>query len=1180
MVEYLDNNNKISVNNLLLNNTRSPIYLADIRTLTGTIEKTSFYDAIALIEFGLFEIVDYLCKAALKTYVGNYFICGGKAISDLISPTIKSFDFDIHVRDDYQIEEISKHITLSIKTMLNLPYKKIIRKQIFSLLKNMNFVDDTLEAYYETDDLFYFGRRVVMRMNGTVKGEINGIFIKLKFINNIIIHNNIKTNYTNYYPNGTYDDSFSDNQSIIYIPIADIDIDNQLIFGIRVFDSPNLIYKDNISTISYAPFSILVYNLLKLLTVANKKLLNNLNKITLINNPLIYNCDFISDYTLDNFIMEFTKIKSQLEPFELNILYDGIADAKIKTIIDNNILFIKNDSTFLNIINNIINKILTYKNCKLLTCVNINSDSDNNIFVDGMNQEAQKQYSYALELLLYNLDKDDDNYYILQYTQTLFRSLNTYCCYINNNINILPDLSYHSRATDKEIILSNRTNIMCSIKEMNIINDFNDVCNRIDSIYDNIHTNAIYKQHIKDEFTVYSLNEIINFNKMECRLSFLNLSYVKTGDYIMIDQYLSTTFNNNFDFEPFYTTKTNPVLLKINIKKNNNRWLFINKYSFVQTESEILIKRNSVFIITNIGYINIRIRRRIKSIKLVTLELSDFDMNDRGGLNERLKISTKINGMNKYDNILKSSLCIKTLHYVYDTLFTRPYQDSLICRDLDIESSMTVNVIHIDGTRNDYTIQRPNHSLNHVVRVVCWIQLVCYQIIKYQNTSPHYVFVNNHEFIMKTCIASIFMITGRESEASFSTPINRTTCDRLAAGHPYTRYFKASSENFKTYIEANRITFSLFTDEDIINYAYCLQYYYYIQNNNTHDDLGTAIRSSDILKCISHIFTIAHNYDLVRCFPKVKVYLPISHDHALFNYEKHNHIQLLTNLLLITGDRVINDNIDIYDVDKNFNDTNLHRYSDYDKREFYLCSTNVEYCIERVLNVSSQYFNQIINDIKELDCNIADNVTDFNLATIPMPLLPFPPPPPPPPPLQRGGAINYYSIDDNIINIDDINQQIINSNIGITIFCSHNFYINNTDYFNKGIYLQNNIILLKNKNYIDDEFEVNIHNTNRVILSENKQYPLYYLKNIINYRIKGMPIPSVRRSSTQSDKVLLSKNKQQTVLPKKSKELPFVEHLSKNPASEATENGSDKIYYQKYLKYKHKYLTYKLLNKL
>ena len=42
------------------------------------------------------------------------------------------------------------------------------------------------------------------------------------------------------------------------------------------------------------------------------------------------------------------------------------------------------------------------------------------------------------------------------------------------------------------------------------------------------------------------------------------------------------------------------IVLKILINKNNNRWLFINKYSSYPDEFEVLIKRNSLFLVHNV----------------------------------------------------------------------------------------------------------------------------------------------------------------------------------------------------------------------------------------------------------------------------------------------------------------------------------------------------------------------------------------------------------------------------------------------------------------------------------------------------------------------------------------------------------------------------------------------------
>ena len=136
----------------------------------------------------------------------------------------------------------------------------------------------------------------------------------------------------------------------------------------------------------------------------------------------------------------------------------------------------------------------------------------------------------------------------------------------------------------------------------------------------------------------------------------------------------------------------------------------------------------------------------------------------------------------------------------------------------------------------------------------------------------------------------------------------------------------------------------------------------------------------------------------------------------------------------------------------------------YDHKKFYFCSTNIQYCIAEVLNISSNYFNELLNDIKEsLNHNDCINISDFNLLN-----------------LQRGGSNtgsntgsnsiinNYYDdVDDNVNDIESINQIIKNNNIGSTFYLSSTYYQKFVDssikFAKHGIYLQNIFISFDTK---------------------------------------------------------------------------------------------------------------------
>jgi hypothetical protein len=326
-------------------------------------------------------------------------------------------------------------------------------------------------------------------------------------------------------------------------------------------------------------------------------------------------------------------------------------------------------------------------------------------------------------------------------------SLNVFCSYYNNDLPINNIQSFNNIGMHRQLELSNHKIINCTFKDIYAnYNDYGMICQKIDEIFVNFNLDdefiRIRDSFIKDTFEVYSLNDINSFTQIDNILSksFNNLNYTKKGDMILLDQYLSTTFNNNFNFTGFFENKFTPVLLKIRINKNNNRWLFLNKYSLLNNESEILIKRNSTFVVKDVNYINyitIKLNHEDKYLKVLTLELSDIDIEKDEPENQLIVSNTvkkllKYNGFNKYDNILESPLCLKTLHYVYDSFFKNRFKEAYYCPPLSAEAEYNVE---IDGVL--VSIPKCNHSLAHAVRVLCWIQLFCLQKEKYN--SPHFL---------------------------------------------------------------------------------------------------------------------------------------------------------------------------------------------------------------------------------------------------------------------------------------------------------------------------------------------------------------------------------------------------------------------------------------------------------
>jgi hypothetical protein len=1147
-MEYNNCNDKIIVYNLPLFD-NPPLDIIEIKDLRG-ITNLSLQKFINLVEFSLFDIIDPLFKRSLKYYTDDYYICGGKAITDLISNEIKSFDFDIHVKEKEDIDKISKFIVTNMKKEINQFYRLTIRKKIYSILLKINAIDSNLREYYMTDDLFYYGERI-NRINSFYK--INSIYIKLKLKNKCFLYKDMKINYTN--SEKDLPKISDDILNIIYIPISDIS-DDKFNFGIELYKLPNLIYRDNLKKINYASFPILIFNLLKYICKNSNKRVNNIKKLKMINKPLNHNCNFSKTYDLEKFNKEFRYIIGELSKYKSIKLNEDANFGLNQIIIDKKILLLKNDTTYYTIINELVNNILNFRNYKMTSCDIKLDDFNNIIFKDNINLELRYE---KLEELVFKYDQSNNNHYILRYTSTFYQHLNLYCSYINNDlpIHIKP---IKNDAFTKIITLSNGKKINCNVKELIIKPpDYEQVCKEIDDIFIKINKDNDFKDirdNINDTFEVYSLNDINSFTQIDNILSksLNNFNYTKKGDMILIDQYLSTTFNNKLNFLDFFENKFNPVLFKIIINKNNNKWLFLNKYSSMNNESEILIKRNSIFIVKDVNFVSIKLESEDKFIKILTLELCDFDITDYDNVkftNSIRKLLT-FNGFNKYDNILESPLCLKTLNYVYDNFFRNEFKESW-CKPLSIEASLEVI---IDG--KPFSIPKCNHSLAHAVRVLCWVQLFCLQEEKYEGI--FYNLSQDQNFVFKTCIASIFMISGRESEAGFGIEYNGE-CEGIEP-NPYNRYLIASANNFVKYVK-DEISY-IYTDPEIEDYKFCLIYYFYVQTRSTTGISDTNIiekinNPSNEIKFICQLFTKAHSNDLLRCRDKLPVFIPIDNKNIFFEHEKNNISKIVADLLICTGDRIWG-NFNLYDkngefiLNSNFKEELYKR----DYRLFYFCSTNVEFCVSQVLNVTRDYFNDLVNDILEKSIVSSESIKEeFNLYLLSDDKFKSS--------YYKEDSIgtNSFIHDDNINNIADVEKNVRNSNIGIT------FYLPNK-YYNKKRKDELNLFR-KNGIYLNNLFiSINIDNCNEIFFNNNEYenlenqkilYPQYFIKHIIIGKNHEINHDEIGKSDNLFNSFFDS--------------LKLDNKINHNKIKKSVFNSLELNYKIKYLKYKNKYLQLK-----
>ena len=1275
-MEYSDSKILIFVKNLPLFITEgeNPLILKSIRTIKG-IQDIELYEGINLIELSLSEIIDFLIKKSLhdpkiKDLGIDYYILGGKAINNIIKLKYikKSFDFDIHVKNPKDIINISKYITDYCNSELNKSYNKMLRYQIYKKLLLLNLVDSNLKDYYFHNNLIFYGNRI-NRTNPA--NQISGLFIKLKLRKNLFKYDKIDIKYSNFLLNTELNANDLRRtigvNNILYIPIADIDLDNVVTFGINVYNTSSSIYRNPFENINYADFSIILFNLLKCIVKVPNKIESNGKKLNNFIKSLYYNCNIYNEYnSLNKFNTMYRKIIKSLKKYKDVIIYDDCFPSRCQKlhqfINDNNVSDLSRITTYGSFIEKLVNKIINTKefyrqNCKVLLGEG-SVLNETNIFNDVINNK-EFLLRNAVNILA-DLDQVNGSYFFLQYTGVLYRNLNIYCNYLNNNVSTDSLYPYEFNNKQFEYSIIGR-----EISFNNGTINYDDVITNMNNIYELYHSdvNLIQiKLALKENFYIYSSQLITNFTQMDllANRSFIDLSYIKAGDIIQISQYLSGTFNTEFDFSEFdQNSSSNRIFLKIKINKNNKNWIIIDKYSFSSQESEILLKQNSIFFIEKIDYEVVKIDGKKKEYKVITLQICDdnkFDLIIKKVLGSC--------GFNDFDNILKTPLFIKSLKYVYDIYFKRPYKESY-CRHLAIEDAMTIR-INENGQSITELIYKYNHALAHTVRIACWIQLLYLQDRLYNKISNTKF---DHKFLMRTCIASIFMISGRESEAGVSTDFTpddlKRDCPEIRPD-PYQRYLIQSANNFYNYVNLPEIReLLLFNQEDKDDYKYCLQHYYYIYRDL---DTGSFIPNDSEnrkvkRKKIATYFSIAHGNDLIRCHEEAYVGTMLHKSHPSYKKEIKINAQLMCDIMTNTGDRIYSNRLqhgEIKDPNTNLPYVEGLTTKNYNKFLFYLCSTNPEYCITSVLNTTDEYFNQLIYDLEEYKFfKDKQQTTTFNLDTLisydPDDIIdevdededdkidedkddevdedkddkvdedgddsikqkPTSMPTSKPTNRRRNKSKSKtaFIFDDNSNDVESINLQVNNSNLGSTYYMSSQSYDKltkeNSLFLINGIYFQNIYTSFNKSIDICNEqiiYKLRIGQV-RIYEYEKKVYPQYfinidtrtteedlkYLRGIKEDKeLKNIAkqIAATQPTEEQTSGLLILKQTDDNVINKLSMNNPDVstiytipndDNISKIQSSKKNTNQEDDPvsvmdFKSKYLKYKKKYIELK--NKL
>jgi hypothetical protein len=1006
-MEYIDPLQPISVVTCINNDVKVLLTIDEVYEYVD-ISKFKNY-----VEYELNDIIDTLFIQALKSVPEsiNYYIAGGKALNTIIKNKFspKSFDFDIHVSRDEEIIQLQRHIITSINNELGQHYRKYPRYCIFKSLEKLGIVDESLLDYYLNDNLFYYGHRSLDRTR-EINNIINGVFLKLKFLKRnrynktILRMHNTPYNFTNYRDqpfieadhimssahntdakiNRMYALLENTNQgsdfNVYYYPLSDIGLDSTVNFGVQLYRSlnpDNSIFINRLYGIKYAGYILLLYNLIRYIKVSKYKWMNNYKRLKLLTvNPEKIKCNFYLHYTRNNLENDIINLTAQINTADQNIPIIATSVGQRRQLLIKITNYINAHPIRLKVSNPAIKNRLYGDNADTITPADMIVKFANHyigyrqhtcsrvIFGPASTPLDHLEFFLDNEIVGNNLLSDiifdmDDTGYVYHYTGDLYRSLNTFVSYQYNNIATDNITRYH-RPDPDQIDLNGRQK---SVPEFNVgIAEYANVCENIDNVFRMYHLNhnlADFKININDNFTVYSCQLVYSFNSLTHRK--IDVDMLKSGDIIMLQQYLSSTYNHQTNLDYFLEGAT--VIYKIKINKNSHNWIFLGNYSYYKNEKEILLKRGSYLVYEKT--LNELVKFKENNVEMTVIYLSLFD--NEG---DSLLYSKQISGtLDYYENPLLSQYYIELLESANDRYFTKRYAhaDKLNC-DMDKLNRTAPNnyeflyesdqeYIAPDGTRT----LRPNHGLAHAIRVSAWVYIYCLTILKH-NYNPIWVGLINPVFILKVCIASIFLVAGRESEQGYlEHPTFEQFC-RFRSGnsvengetindykHAYTRYHEKSARYFRETVAP----LNLYTPDELDTfYNIMIDFYNPYRFPEGKDRL------------IAFLFENAHAMDLVRVVPYLQNYIIPVNRHTnmeIFNEENMKFVKLSIEMCKLMGDNVVAHEY------KEFTEDTINQLapdlSQNMQPRFVKFNNNPRYCVAHLLNFLEPEIKYIIDDI-------------------------------------------------------------------------------------------------------------------------------------------------------------------------------------------------------------------------
>lgn len=247
---------------------------------------------------------------------------------------------------------------------------------------------------------------------------------------------------------------------------------------------------------------------------------------------------------------------------------------------------------------------------------------------------------------------------------------------------------------------------------------------------------------------------------------------------------------------------------------------------------------------------------------------------------------------------------IQDAEYVYEHHLKYRFTETHLCN--------TDAYLDVDGGR----IERPNHGLAHTQRVTAFLQPVIDYLAEFAKDPKFRDFCKtlSSKLMEQLELASLFYVTGRESEASI-------TSDKGT----YHRYKIAAYKNFK-----DRAKKKGMNKEEIQKFKNIL-----LGAQQLYDNFGKASNEEQFL---FNIITVAHRIDLFRCYDATKIKGEIEQTTNRLMTKSPDQQKSLESLLQMAQDTIFGtgDRFMSKFEGGSFVDVN----NDYNEDLFYICSTN------------------------------------------------------------------------------------------------------------------------------------------------------------------------------------------------------------------------------------------------